>query len=77
MVEDGVILHREALFILPSEFANTCQHLHEGHQSYIKMLLHAKNVIYWPGLDKHVEHLIVAYSICQCFQSQHADPPTK
>ena len=60
MGEDDPILHWEALLILPVEYDETLQFSHEDDQGYVKTLLCAKTMIYWPGLGKDVEHPIAA-----------------
>ena len=67
-IEDGLILHEEAPLIPPSEQVDKLHSLCEGYQGQIKMLLHTKNMTYWPGLGKDVKQLITACSTCQHFQ---------
>ena len=74
MVEDGLILHEKALLIPLSEHDDTLWSLHEAHQGYVKTLLCAYKMIYWPGLDKDEEQLIAACSTHQHIQLWQADP---
>ena len=60
--EDGLTLYGEDLLILTSEHDDIYWCLHEGHKGYVKTLLHAKSVIFWPGLGNIVEHLFAACS---------------
>ena len=41
------------------------------------MPLHAKDVIYWPGLGKDLEHPVAACLTCQYIQTWQADAPLK
>ena len=45
-------------------------------QNYGKTLMCAKNVLYWPGLGKDVEHLIAVWSPFPCFKPMESQSTT-
>ena len=54
-VEDGIIYKGHRLIMPESEREDTLKILHEGHYSRSKMLLRAKDSVYWPGITKDIE----------------------
>ena len=51
--------------------------IHEGHLGLTKCKLHAKETVYWPGLNEQLEQLILNYLLClkyslsKCKQPSH------
>ena len=64
-VEDGIILHGEALIIPPSERDKVLQSIHEGHQGISKCQYCAHQCIYWPGINGDIKCAIEACTTCQ------------
>ena len=54
-VEDGIIYKGHRLIMPESEREGTLKILHKGHYSASKMLLRAKDSVYWPGMTKDIE----------------------
>ena len=65
-VEDGIILHGEALVTFLSERDKVLQSIHEGHQGISKCQYHALQYIYWPGINQDIKCAIEACATCQC-----------
>ena len=65
-VEDGIILHGEALIIPPSERDKVLQSIHEGHQGISKSQYYAHQCIYWPGINQDIKCAVDACATCQC-----------
>ena len=69
-VEDGIILHGEAIVIPPSERNKVLQSIQEGHQGISKCQYCAHQCIYWPGINGDIKHAIEACATCQCHHLQ-------
>ena len=74
-VEDGLVLHGEALVILPSERKRILQQLHQFHQGITKSQLLAGGCIFWPGINKAIEGVVHQCEACTWFQAQNAAAP--
>ena len=49
----------------------------EGHLGLNKCKLHAKDTVYWPGLNEQLERLILSYELCFKYsQSKHKQQPS-
>ena len=44
--------------------------LHTGHCEIDATLRHARDVVYWPGMNGHVKELIMACNTCHTYQSK-------
>ena len=50
--------------------------LHEGYLGIIKCKLHAKQTVYWPGMNEQLEKLILNCPLCLKYsQSKCKQPP--
>ena len=76
-VEDGIILRGEAILIPPTERGEILQQIHEGHQGITKSQLCTCNCVYWPGINKDIQHMIEACETCQRFRSHQSHAPLK
>ena len=63
-VEDGLVLHGEALIIPPSERERVLQQLHQFHQGTTKAQLFARGCVFWPGINKAIEEAVWQYETC-------------
>ena len=66
-VEDGIILHGEAILVPPVEQEEVLQQIHEGHQGITKCQLRARNCVYWPGINKDIQRMVESRDTCQRF----------
>ena len=63
-VEDGLIL-KETRIVIPTEWLEAILKLiHEGHLGLNKCKLHAKETVYWPGLNDQLENLVLNCELC-------------
>ena len=63
-IEDSLIL-KGTRIIIPNNQCNTILELiHEGHLGLNKCKLRAKETVYWPGLNKQLEDLILNCELC-------------
>ena len=64
-VEDGLILKGEALIIPPLEREKILQAIHKGHMGITKCQYHARQCVYWPGINEDIRKMVEACPTCQ------------
>ena len=74
-IDDGLVLHGEALIIPPSEWERILQQLHQFHQGTTKAQLFAHGCIFWPGINKAIEEAVWQCETYIWFQAQNAAAP--
>ena len=72
-VEDGLVLHGEALIVHPSERERILHKLHQFHQEITKSHLLICGCIFWPGIN--TEEVVHQCETCTQFQVQNAATP--
>ena len=63
-IEDGIILKGTRIVIPAKKCEAVLKHIHEVHLGLKKWKLHAKETVYWPGLNDQLEKLIVNCELC-------------
>ena len=64
MIEDGIIL-KGTRIVIPAKICEAVSKLiHEGHFSLNKCKLHAKETVYWPGLNDQLEKMYLNCELC-------------
>ena len=76
-VEDGLILHGEAIIVPPGERKKVLEQIHQGHLGTSKCQYRARQCVYWPGINKDIEHLVEACATCQRHRPQEPRQPLK
>ena len=70
--EDGIILKGTRIVIPAKKCEAVLKLIHEGHLGLNKSKLHAKETVYWPGLNDQLERLILNCKLCIRYsQSKH------
>ena len=46
------------------------ENLHQSHMGISKIKARAKETIYWPNINQHIEMLIKKCKVCQTYQKQ-------
>ena len=64
MIEDGIILKGTQIVIPAKKCKAVLKLMHEGHLGLNKCKLHAKETVYWPGLNDQFEKLILNCKLC-------------
>ena len=64
-VEDGLILHGEAIIIPPGERKKVLEQIHQGHLGTSKCQYRVSQCVYWPGFNTDIEQQVEACTICQ------------
>ena len=76
-IEDGFILKGTRIVIPSKKQDDKLKLIHEGHLGIIKCKLHAKQPVYWPGMNEQLEKLILNCPLClkysqfKCKQPPH------
>ena len=63
-VEDGLILKGTIIIIPTKQWEAFLKLIHEGHLGLNKYKLHAKETVYWPGLNVQLEDLDLNCELC-------------
>ena len=63
-VEDGLILIGTRIVIPTKQWKAILKLIHEGHLGLNKCKLHAKETVYWPGLNDQLENLVLNCELC-------------
>ena len=74
-MEDGLVLHGEALIIPLLEQERILEQLHQFHQGNIKAQLFMHGCVFWPGINKVIEEAVWQCETCTQFQAQNAAAP--
>ena len=65
------LLLRGSRIVIPASLQSTTLQLaHEGHQGIVRTKQLLREKVWWPGIDKDVEHLIRSCTSCQAQSSQ-------
>ena len=63
-VEDGLVLKGTRIVIPNKKCKAVLKLVHEGHVGLNKCKLHAKDTVYWPGLNEQPKKLILNCELC-------------
>ena len=63
-IEDGLILKGTRIVIPDEKREEILKQIHEEHLGLNKCQMHAKETVYWPGLNDQVEQLILNCQLC-------------
>ena len=74
-IEDGLVLHGEALIIPPLEGERILHQLLQFHQGITKCQLLVCRCVFWPGINKAIEEFAHQCETCTQFQAQNTAAP--
>ena len=74
-IEDGLLLHGEAIIVPPLERERIIHQLHQFYQGITKSHLLMHGCIFWPGINKAIEEVVHQCETCIQFQAQNAATP--
>ena len=63
-VTNGLILKGTRIVISDKKHETILKLIHEGHLGLNKCQLHAKETVYWPGLNDQLEKHVLNYELC-------------
>ena len=69
MVEDDIILKGTQIVVPHKKCQATLQLIHKGHLGLGKCKLRAKDAVYWPSLNDHLEKLVLNCELCLKYSS--------
>ena len=72
---DGMVLRGHRLVIPAALRRRVLQLAHEGHQGIVRTKQRLRSKVWWPGVDKDVEHLIRACHPCQVVSAGNPPDP--
>ena len=70
---DGILLKGEKLIIPNALRSSMIKRIHMGHMGIVKCSQRAREVMFWPGMNKAIEHTIANCDVCQ----EHRDSNPK
>lgn len=72
---DGLIFLNNRV-VVPNKLKNyVLKLIHEGHQGIVKSKMKARECLYWPGMTKEIEQLILNCEVCEKFRTCNAKQP--
>ena len=75
-IEDGLILKGPRIVIPSKDQDAILKLIHEGHLGLTKCKLHAKETVYWPGLNEQWEKLILDCPLCLKYSQSKCKQPS-
>ena len=63
-IEDGLVLKGMRIIIPNKKREEILKLIHEGHLGLNKCKMRAKETVFWPGINKQLEQLILNYQLC-------------
>ena len=63
-IEDGLVLKGTRIIIPTKKCKAILRQIHNSHLGLTKCKLHAKQAVYWPGLNEQLEQLILNCQLC-------------
>ena len=63
-INSGLLLKGTRVCILPELLDRTLADLHGDHQGVDRMQAHAREAVYWPGIDADITNCVNCCTIC-------------
>ena len=64
-MQDGCMLWKSRVVVLKVGHEKVLDELREGHPGVLRMKGLARRVVWWPGIDKHIEERVKSCYSCQ------------
>ena len=64
---EGLVFKNCRLVVPQSMRAERLQRIHEAHLGIIKCKERARDVLFWPGMSKEIEDMVLKCSVCNTF----------
>ena len=72
---DEILLKGEKLIIPPNLRGNMLDRIHIGHMGITKCSQRAREVMFWPGMNKAIEQMVSRCTICQEYRDSNPKEP--
>ena len=72
---DGMLFLNERIIVPQSMRRSILMIIHEGHLGIEKCKSMARQCIYWPGINRNIEHVVSSCSICQALRHRQPSEP--
>ena len=73
-IKDGLILKGTRIIIPTKKHEAILRQIHDSHLGLTKCKLHAKQAVYWPGLNNQLEQLILNCQLCLKYSRSKRKP---
>ena len=73
-IEDGLILKGTRIVIPNKKHEAILKQIHDSHLGLTKCKLHAKQAVYWPGLNDQLEQLVLNCQLCLKYSRSKKKP---
>ena len=70
VIHEGLLLKGQRIIVPKLMRPEVKKLLHQGHPGVEKCKLRARQTVYWPGLSKELEDVVLSYSSCIDYRSQ-------
>ncbi|XP_055527044.1 uncharacterized protein K02A2.6-like [Wyeomyia smithii] len=75
VIQDGVILRGNRIVVPAENRQDVLKLLHYSHQGEQATLRKARDIVYWPNLNDHVQNMVKACGICNQYKNcQQCEP---
>ncbi|KAL3186395.1 hypothetical protein MRX96_028109 [Rhipicephalus microplus] len=71
---DGILLKGNRNVIPPSMQSGVLEHLDAGHQGVGRCRARATQLVWWPGINQHIQSYVSRCPVCQQHRKPHAEP---
>ena len=75
--QNGVIFKGERLIVPPTMRHSLIERLHSNHADVQANLRRARDVFYWPGMNRDIEKCVASCGVCSLYQSAPQKEPLK
>ena len=72
---DGMLFLNERIVVPQSMRRSILMMIHEGHLGIEKCKSMARQCVYWPGINRDIEHVVSSCSICQAHRHRQSSEP--
>ena len=71
----GLLLKGQRIIIPPIMRSEIKSFIHQGHQGQGKCILHARNSVFWPGINHEIIELVSHYAGCLSYRNRQKHEP--
>lgn len=72
---EGLVFKNSRLVVPERLRAEMLQKIHEAHLGIVKCKDRARDVLFWPGMSKQIEDIVMKCSVCNTFKKNNVKEP--